>query len=252
MQIMIAEDEMLAASRLQHLLKECEPQANIVCCAESVEEAVDYLKQHAAPDLLLFDIQLSDGHSFEIFKRVRVSSPVIFTTAYDQYAIDAFKLFSIDYILKPVTVEALRQAIHKYRTMAASFVPADYAQLLSSLPKPGLPSYKSRFLAKVGQRLFFVQTEDVAYFQADNKLVYLVDKSGNRYLIDYTLERLESMLNPKEFFRLNRRFIVKVSAIEHVKPYLNSRLKLCIKGANQDDLIISRERVAEFKTWAEA
>lgn len=253
MRVLLVEDEMLAAQRLQHLLKEIDPTIEIVGIAESVEETIEVLQKQPAPDLLLMDIQLSDGHSFEIFKKIDIRKPVIFTTAYDQFALEAFKHFSIDYILKPITGVALRIALEKYKLMT-SYLSPDYAGLLSTLAtiQPA-NDYKNRFLAKVGQRLFFVEVNDVAFFQAENKIVYLVDKEGNRFVIDYTLEKLEAVLDPKLFFRLNRKFIVKVSAIDHIKPFYNNRLKLSVKGApNNDEMIISRERVSEFKAWAEA
>lgn len=253
MRVLIVEDEMLAAQRLQHLLREIDPAIEIVGVAESVEETIEVLQRQSAPDLLLMDIQLSDGHSFEIFKKIAIRKPVIFTTAYDQFALEAFKHFSIDYILKPITAAALRIALEKYKLMTSKMTP-DYSALLSTLAgiQP-VTDYKNRFLAKVGQRLFFVEVNDIAFFQAENKIVYLVDKEGNRFVIDYTLEKLEALLDPKLFFRLNRKFIVKVSAIDHIKPFYNNRLKLSVKGApNNDEMIISRERVAEFKAWAEA
>lgn len=251
MRVIIIEDEIVAAQRLQLLLKQIDPSIEVAACLESIEESVLYLQQQPHPDLLLVDIQLSDGHSFEIFNKVSVKKPVIFTTAFDQYAMEAFKLFSIDYILKPVSADSLQKAILKYRAIADTFKAVDYAALLPAITNT--PVYKSRFLARVGQRLFFVDINDVAFFQADNKVVFLVDKEGNRYLVDYTMEKLEEVLDPKEFFRLNRKFIVKVTAIEQVKPYFNSRLKLTIKGsAISDELVISRERVADFRTWAEA
>jgi two-component system, LytTR family, response regulator LytT len=253
MKVLIAEDEWLAAQRLQLLLREAAPDAEVVCVAESIDEAVRYLQQNEHPDLLLLDIHLSDGHSFEIFRRCEVKIPVIFTTAFDQYAIEAFKVFSIDYILKPITADALTQAMRKFHQVASLKKNTDYEALLQKISNLKETRHKSRFLAKVGQKLFFVETEEVAYFQADNKVVYLVDKEGNRYIIDYTLDKLESLLDPSVFFRLNRRFMVRYSAIQHIKPFSNSRLKLSVKGvAAQEEIIISRERVSEFKLWAEA
>jgi DNA-binding LytR/AlgR family response regulator len=250
MKIVIAEDEKLAAERLLTLIREYDSTIETGVCLESVEESVLYLKQHPAPDLLLLDIHLSDGHSFDILRQVNYTGPVIFTTAFDQYALDAFKMFSIDYILKPVSLEALAAAINKFRNLSASLMPADYRKFLPAFSDK---EYKKRFLGKVGQRLFFIDVADIAYFQADNKVVHLVDKEGNRYLVDYTLERLEEELDPQYFFRLNRRFIIHIDAILQVKPYFNSRLKLDIKGAGQsDDMVISRERVADFKAWAGA
>lgn len=250
MRIIIVEDEKLAAERLVTILQEYDATVEVVACLESIEETVQYLKQHAHPDLLLLDIHLSDGHCFEIFKQVTYNKPVIFTTAYDQYALDAFKMFSIDYILKPVTQEALGAAFNKLRSLAVSFSAIDFNRLL---PAWQHNRYKKRFLGKVGQRLFFIENNNIAYFQADNKIVYLVDREGNRYVIDYTMEKLEEELDPGSYFRLNRRFIVHIEAILQVKPYFNSRLKLAVKGAaSTEDLVISRERVAEFKQWAEA
>jgi len=253
MRVLIVEDETLAAQRLQHLLKECDPSIEIVGVCESVEETVEVLQRQPSADLLLMDIQLSDGHSFEIFKKIQIRKPVIFTTAYDQFALEAFKHFSIDYILKPITAVSLRIALEKYKLLK-SFMSPDYSGLLSTLASmQPANEYKNRFLAKVGQRLFFVDINDIAFFQAENKIVYLVDKEGNRFVIDYTLEKLEALLDPKLFFRLNRKFIVKVTAIDHIKPFYNNRLKLSVKGASScDEMIISRERVAEFKAWAEA
>lgn len=250
MKLIIVEDEKLAAERLKTLVREYDAEIDILGCFESVEETVHYLRNHAAPDLMLLDIHLSDGQSFEIFTQVNYNRPVIFTTAYDQYAIDAFKLFSIDYILKPVTLEALAQALHKFKNLSSGFATADYSQLMTGLAKK---EYKKRFLGKVGQRLFFIETQDIAYFQADNKVVYLVDKEGNRYVVEHTMEKLTALLNPAEFFRLNRRYIVRINAIQQVKPYFNGRLKLSVKGSQQpDEMVISRERVAEFRDWAEA
>jgi DNA-binding LytR/AlgR family response regulator len=250
MRILIVEDEKLAAERLITLLNEYDASIEVIACLESVEETVKYLQRHAAPDLVLLDIHLSDGHSFEIFNQVSYSGPVIFTTAYDQYALEAFKIFSIDYILKPVTLEALANAMKKFRNLSTGFVSADYRQLLPQLTSR---EYKKRFLGKVGQRLFFLETSDIAYFQADNKVVYLVDKEGNRYVVEQTMEKLATLLNPQEFFRLNRRYIVRISAIQQVKPYFNGRLKLSLKGtSHSDEMVISRERVSEFKMWAEA
>ncbi|MBL7742178.1 MAG: response regulator transcription factor [Chitinophagaceae bacterium] len=250
MKIVIVEDEKLAAERLQTVLHEYDPAIEIVACLESIEETVRYLKQKPHPDLILLDIHLSDGHSFEIFKQVSYNKPVIFTTAYDSYALDAFKLFSIDYILKPVTLDALAAAMNKFRSLAVSFSATDLQKLNTGWQSN---RYKKRFLGKVGQRLFFIDVHDIAFFQADNKIVYLVDKEGNRYVTEHTMEKLEEQLDPQQFFRLNRRFIVRINAIEQVKPYYNNRLKICVKGINEsEDMVISRDRVADFKSWAEA
>lgn len=250
MRVIIVEDERPARERLQTLLAEYDASIEVVACLESVEETVQYLRQHAHPDLLLLDIHLSDGHSFEIFKQVSYQKPVIFTTAYDQYALDAFKMFSIDYILKPVSLEMLAAALNKLKSLAVSFSAVDFNRLAPAWQQS---RYKKRFLGKVGQRLFFIDTDAVAYFQADNKIVHLVDREGNRYLVEHTMEKLEEQLDPSCFFRLNRKFIVHIDAIQQVKPYFNSRLKLAVKGGHlSDEMVISRERVAGFKEWAQA
>jgi DNA-binding LytR/AlgR family response regulator len=250
MKVIVVEDERVAAERLKTLLMEYDPAMEVLATLESVEETVAYLKLHAHPDLLLLDIHLSDGRSFDIFNQVHYNRPVVFTTAYDQYALEAFSMFSVDYILKPVSAEALATALNKYRNIAASFSLPDYNRLVPQIQEN---NNKKRFLGKVGQRLFFIDTADIAFFQADNKIVYLVDKTGNRFVVDYTMERLEEVLDRKDFFRLNRRYIVRMSAIEQVKPYFNNRLKLFVKGSQQqDEMVVSREKVAEFRQWADA
>ncbi len=253
MRVLIAEDEWLAAERLGHILQEVCPEAEVVGVCESIEETIQFLQQHQRPDLLIFDIHLSDGHSFKVFETLNIQVPVIFATAYDQYAIEAFRHFSIDYILKPVTAEAMQQAIAKFRSLRSFSILPDYAGLLQQLTDIKENRYKARFLAKVGQKLFFVETPDIAYFQAENKIVYLVDKEGNRYVIDYTLEKLETLLDPEQFFRLNRKYLIRYTAIQQIRPYSNSRLRLQVKGAPaNEEIVISRERVADFKQWAEA
>ncbi|HVZ56980.1 MAG TPA: LytTR family DNA-binding domain-containing protein [Chitinophagaceae bacterium] len=253
MKVVIVEDERLAAERLVTLLRESEPATEVMACLDSVEATVQYLRDKPYPDLLFLDIHLSDGPALEIFRQVSYDHPVIFTTAYDRYALDAFRVCSIDYILKPVTRAALEQALGKYRSLARALGRS------AGAARPGLPAdtaertgtYKKRFLGKVGQRLFFLEAGQVACFQADNKIVYLVDREGNRYVVDHTLENLERQLDPTRFFRLNRRYIVQVDAIQQVRPYYNSRLKLSVKGIPAcGDLVISRDRVAGFKAWA--
>ena len=252
MHILIVEDEQLAQERLQLLVKNYDAAINIVGCLESVEETVQWLNTKPHPDLILLDIHLSDGESFEIFRRTTTQKPVIFTTAYENYAIDAFKLFSVDYILKPITAEGLAAALNKYKNLTAAFAPKDYQLLMEQVKDNFSINYKSRFLAKVGQRLFFIAAAEVAYFAADNKIVFLIDKEGNRFVINTTIEKLEAELNPKDFFRLNRKIIINAGAIDQIKPYHSNRLKLLVKGIPvSEEIIISRERVADFKQWAD-
>ncbi|ULQ55322.1 LytTR family DNA-binding domain-containing protein [Flavihumibacter rivuli] len=253
MRTLIVEDEQLATERIKLLLQEVCPEAQIVACTDSIEETAQWLRNQAPPDLILLDIHLADGNAFELFGKVDISSPVIFTTAYDQYAIQAFKVLSIDYLLKPVEKDALYAAIRKLQLLKQSAQQVtDYSPLLEFFQRSKKP-YKSRFLGKIGNKSFFIDISDVAYFMADNKIVYLFTHDGLRYIIDHTLEHLETVLDPGQFFRANRSTIVHVSAIEQVKPYINSRLKLTIKsGTGKDELIVSRERVTDFRSWADS
>ena len=253
MTTLIIEDEKLAADRLQFLLQQCAPGITVSAVIDSVEDCTVWLNKNALPDFLLLDIHLADGSAFEIFRQVKIDVPVIFTTAYDQYAMDAFKVLSIDYLLKPVTLEALSTAIRKLSILRPrSFSPeSDYAHLLHLLQQQGNPKYKTRFTGKVGQKLFFIDTAEIAYFIADNKIVNLYAADGNHYIIEYTLEDLETLLDPQQFFRINRSIIVKAKAIDQVKPYINSRLKIIFKAGRQTaEAIVSRERVNDFKIWA--
>lgn len=249
MKVVIIEDEQLAAERLVYLLNQTDAKVEIVKHLFSIEESVQWLQQHPHPDLLFLDIQLADGFCFEIFKQVEYTNPVIFTTAYNQYALDAFQLFSIDYLLKPVTATALQAALQKLKQIQTP-ASVNYRQLTNVFEEA---SFKSRFLARAGQKMFFVESNEVQYFQADDKIVFLVDKEGNRLVVDYTLEKLQELLNPKEFFRLNRQVIARYTSITQIKPYVNSRLKLLLRnGSKTEEVILSRERVHDFKQWAEA
>lgn len=249
MRVVIIEDEQLAAERLVYLLNQIDPKVEVVKHLLSIEESVQWLQSNPHPDLLFLDIQLADGFCFEIFEKVEYNKPVIFTTAYNQYALDAFKLMSIDYLLKPVTAQSLRAAFDKLKHIQTP-ASVNY-RVLSNVFDDA--SFKSRFLARAGQKMFFVETSEVQYFQADDKIVFLVDKEGNRLVVDYTLEKLQDLLNPKEFFRLNRQVIARYTSIAQIKPYVNSRLKLLLRsGTKTEEVILSRERVHEFKQWAEA
>lgn len=252
MNILIIEDELLAAERIQLLVKRYDPSINILGSLESIEETVDWLLTRQHPDLLLMDIQLSDGHSFEIFKHTKVNIPVVFTTAYDNFAIEAFKNFGIDYILKPVTAESLAGSIQKYNKLNKSFSPVDAIEWMEKYKHVSGGHFKDRFLAKLGIKTLFIQTEDVACFTADNKTVFLIDKNNNKYIINHSIEKLETILDPYYFFRINRKTIVHSKMIEVIKPYYNNRLKLTLKNITfSDEIIVSRERVQDFKKWAE-
>jgi DNA-binding LytR/AlgR family response regulator len=253
MTTLIIEDEKVAAERLQLLIQQCASGVKVQAMIDSVEESIAWLTANKPPDFILLDIQLADWSAFEIFRKVKINTPVIFTTAYHEYAIEAFKVLSIDYLLKPVTAEALTAAIAKLTILRPPVLLHDsnYTSLLHLLEQQPIRKYKSRFIGKVGQKLFFIDAGEVAYFLAGNKIVHLYANDGNHYIIEFTMEELEQMLDPQQFFRINRSIIVKARAIEQVKPYINSRLKIIFKsGLQSADAIVSRDRVNEFKMWA--
>ncbi len=253
MRILIIEDEPIAAERLQLMLKSYDASIDVVGCIDSVEDAILWLENNPHPDLMMLDIQLADGFSFEIFRKIPYQKPVIFTTAFNEYALEAFRYFSIDYLIKPFTGAALKQALDKYKTVAQQQQQKiDYDTVMKVLRTYPSNQFKERFLARIGQRFIFVRTADIAYFKADDKIVYLVDKQGMKLPIDYTLEKLETLIDPRQFFRLNRSVIVSIDSIAQIKPYSNSRLMLHLRdGHKSEEMIISRERVPEFRQWAE-
>ncbi len=250
MRVLIIEDETIAAQRLQIMLKACDASIEILDAIESIEETIAWLSGNPHPDLLMLDIQLADGLSFEIFRHVNYNKPVIFTTAYSEYALDAFRYYSVDYLVKPITFTALQAALDKLKKMTLPDI-QDYATVFKNIRQFTPEQYKERFLVKLGQKFIFIKTTEVAYFKAEDKLAYIIDKKGNRFLIDYTLEKLESLLDPRFFFRLNRRMIVSIDSILQVKQYGSNRLQLQLQhSCATEDLIVSRDRVADFRVWA--
>ncbi len=252
MKVLIIEDEPLAAERLQLLLQQCDPFIQVEAVLESIEDTVQWFNAHPPPDFMLLDIHLADGSGFEIFQRVPIRVPVIFTTAFDQYAMEAFRVLSIDYLLKPLSREGLQRALDKLMTLRRSGQPAlDYAELAQYLQQ-SRQGYKTRFMGRIGQKFFFIESRDISYFHADNKIVYLTALDGARYLVDYTLEQLESLLDVHSFFRINRGCIVHAQAVTMAKPYINNRLKIFLKcGTRTEEAVVSRERVSAFRKWAE-
>lgn len=252
MTILIIEDEAPASRRLQRLLSELEPTAEIAGSLESVEASVEWLKKNPAPDIIFMDIQLSDGLSFEIFSSINVDSPVIFTTAYDEYAIQAFKVNSIDYLLKPIDTSSLSASIEKYKKIrdvySVQYRANEIAGLLKSLT-PTHPVYKSRFLVKSGASMLVIPAAEIAYFFVDNKITYMVCRSGKKHLTDHSLEELEELLDPEFFFRANRKFIVHIDSIESVSPAFGGKLKLKLSQKTDEDIVISRERASAFREW---
>ena len=249
MRVLLIEDEDLAAWSLIAKLQRLDPAIEVVATLDTVKAAVDWFRANPAPDLAFFDIQLADGLSFDIFEQVKVPCPIIFTTAYDAYALRAFKVNSVDYLLKPIVQEDLAQAFSKLRQLrGAATLDAGAIQQMVQLLKTR--SYKTRFLVKIGDHLSAVAAEEIDYFFGENKIVWLRHQNGRKYPVDYTLEQLEDLLDPAHFFRLNRQYIAAIDAIKDAVSYSNSRLKLTLKNPfNDDDVLVSREKVEAFKQW---
>ena len=251
MNILIIEDEEAASKRLKKMLEKLDPLIRILDVVDSVEDAVQWFKKNEEPDLVMMDIQLSDGRCFEIFNKVQVECPIIFTTAYDEYAVEAFKVNSIDYLLKPIDQNALEKSITKYLSLKEKFGQENRDKLEAIIEKLSLekPSFKSRFLVKSGQSFKTILTNDIMYFFIENQLVFLTTEANKKYIIDNSLDELETMLDPDIFFRINRQMIVSIDAISAIHQYFNSRLKLDILPEFNDDVLVSRNKVQGFKKW---
>jgi DNA-binding LytR/AlgR family response regulator len=249
MNCLIVEDEKVAADRLVGLIKKCDPSINISEIVQSVKNAVLWLNTHQAPGLIFMDIQLADGLSFEIYEQTIVKTPVIFTTAYDEYALKAFKVNIIDYLLKPVDLNELKNAIDKYKeNNSPKEIPVQvFDSIMHSLTK----KYKDKFVINVGEHIKVFTADDIQCFFSLGKYTFLQNNSGRDYAINYSLDQLEDSLDPAQFFRINRKFIVSFSAISDIISYSNSRLKVKLNSNNSDDLIVSREKVQDFKKWLE-
>ena len=224
MRIVIFEDEKLASERLVQLLKSIKPEAHVLTSMKSVEAAVMWLQNNEQPDLIISDIQLLDGISFEIFDQVKITCPVIFTTAYNEYAIKAFEINSIDYLLKPIQKEKLTNSLEKFEAQNQRISDIDLSKIQELIQ--GEREYKSRFLVKFGQRIKAIPVEKIAYFYSRDKLSYLVTFEGKMLPVDQTLEELEDLLNPKNYFRVNRKFIVHFDSVADIHPYFKGRVKL--------------------------
>ncbi|AUC80958.1 LytTR family DNA-binding domain-containing protein [Lacinutrix sp. Bg11-31] len=251
MNVIIIEDEKPSARRLQRMLKTLDIQAETML--HSVEESIEWFQNNEHPDLIFLDIQLSDGLSFEIFDAIEITSAIIFTTAYDEYALQAFKLNSIDYLLKPIDDEELETAVSKFKTRMPKkqSVTLDFNEIKKLLVNPIEREYKKRFSVKVGQYLKLVNIDDIECFYSENKGTYLHTSQGRNYLLDTTLDGLEDELAPEQFFRINRKFFVNIQAIKDMVSYTNSRLQIKLNNYNEQDVIVARERVKDFKNWLE-
>lgn len=249
MKLLIIEDETQAALRLKNLVLSLVPDAVILQTIDSVTGAVRWFKNNPPPDVVLMDVQLADGISFRIFEECDVAAPVIFTTAYDTYALRAFKVNSIDYILKPVDKDELAAALLKARNRHSH---ADNSQLIRNIGdavRMLTRKFKTRFVIKVGEHLRTIEIKDIFYFLSQEKTTFCVTAENRSLVLDYTLEQLEEMLDPAEFFRINRKYLVRASAIQDIISHANSRLKLKLRGSEDRDIIVSRERVHDFREW---
>ncbi|MEQ6122784.1 LytTR family DNA-binding domain-containing protein [Pseudotenacibaculum sp. MALMAid0570] len=249
MNVIIIEDEKPAARRLSRMLNELGIEVKTML--HSVEESLNWFQANKHPDLIFLDIQLSDGLSFEIFEEIPVSSAIIFTTAYDEYALKAFKLNSIDYLLKPIDEDELKVAVDKYKNQQPkeSNLQVNIDDIRRLLINPIDRKYKKRFTIKIGQHLKIIHVDEIECFYSENKATYIHTKANRNYLIDGSLENWQDQLDPEHFFRVNRTFVVHINAIKDIISYTNSRLKLILHTYKETEIIVSRERVKDFKKW---
>jgi DNA-binding LytR/AlgR family response regulator len=249
MNVLIIEDEPQAAQRIEKLVTTIIPAVKILGRLDSVKNSVNWLKSNSSPDLILMDIQLADGISFSIFDQCEVKSPVIFTTAYDEYALKAFKVNSIDYILKPIDEQELRAALNKFQSLNPITQPDKMLESIGYAMQMLTKKYKERFMIKVGEHLKSIEIEEILFFFSLEKTTFAQTKDGRKHILDFTLDQLESLLNPTDYFRINRKYIINAKSIQDMISYTNSRLKLVLKTSDDDDVIVARERVQEFKDW---
>ncbi len=252
MRVLIVEDEQLAVEKLSRTIHEVDKNIQIVGQTDGIETTVQWLQDNLEPDLIFLDIELSDGQSFEIFNQTVVNSAVIFTTSYDEYAIQAFKVNSIDYLLKPIKKDDLRQSLEKYAQMKQKYghpAAPDIQQLLRDIRLQITPDYRDRFLVKHGQRMLPIDIAEVAYFYSESSISFLKTRGNIRFSLEYTLDELEAMVDPRSFFRANRGFILHIKSVDAVYPHLNGRLKAELKPVSETDVLISREKAQEFKDW---
>ncbi|QRQ99798.1 LytR/AlgR family response regulator transcription factor [Dyadobacter sandarakinus] len=259
MKVLIIEDEELAVRKLQRLINETDSTLHVEGVTTSIADSVSWLKTHAVPDVIFMDIELADGQCFEIFEYIDIHSRVIFTTSYDEYALQAFRVNSIDYLLKPIQQEDLGRSIRKLKELSAQTSEAvaagpslDIEKLLRELQDGHTTQaqrYRKRFLVKQGAKQFSVEVAEIMYFYSDEKISFFRTLRNQKFLVDYTIDELAALLDPEHFFQLNRGLIVTHHAIENVQPYFGNRLALTLKPAFEREAVVSRERVKEFKTW---
>jgi len=249
MRILILEDEAPAAKRLEDMVGRFRPEWTISSVQDSVKGGIRWLEENPAPDLMFLDIQLADGLSFDILSEISISSPIIFTTAFNQYMLKAFKQHSVDYLLKPIDPEELEQALEKFERLYRQPGQSQVLDMQSMLQSLKQPVYKERFIVKTGQQLSYVRVDEVFYFYAEEGLVYLKLGNGKKHALDYTVEQLAQLVDPKDFFRINRKSIVHIQSVRKVSPYFNSRLIIDLQPKPDFQAIVSRDKVGDFKLW---
>ena len=248
MKVVIIEDEKLSAEHLTVLLQKIDQSITVIKYFDTIKASVNAFKEGLNADLIFMDIHLADGNSFEIFNQIALDIPVIFTTAYDNYAIQAFKQNSVDYLLKPIALQELQFAIEKFKKQQ-QLGNKDLISSIAMAYQQMNKEYKTRFLIKSGQTIDTIPIEEIHHFETKESLSFIVTNKGNHHLIDYTLDQLEMMLQPKNFFRINRKIILHINSIEKVNTYFNSRLSIATKFLDNDARIVSRDRVNDFKKW---
>lgn len=246
MKVVIVEDERLAAEKLQRLLKQVDSEIEILEVLESVEESVNWFSVNPSPNLIFMDIQLDDGISFEIFDTVKIEAPVIFTTAFDEYAIRAFKVNSVDYLLKPIEKKMLENSLEKYRKIySGQEMGVKITKVFEQMSK----TYKNRFLVKIGTHFQSVPVENISCFFVEERSTFMKTRAGKNYDLDYSLDQIQKLVDPDIFFRINRNFLVNINSVSEILSYSTSRLKLKLENFSSEGLIVSRDKVAEFKLW---
>lgn len=255
MKILIVEDEVLAAKKLSKTVASVDETAEIIGISDSIQGTVDWLNTHPAPDLILMDIELADGQSFEIFGLTDVKSPVIFTTSYDEFALQAFKVNSIDYLLKPVQKEDLEAALNKFKQLKTIYKEekkedVNLEQIVKELQQKLQPKeFRKRFLVKHGQKLISIEIDEIAYFFSDGRLNFFKTFDNRKFVVDYTMDELEEMLDPDKYFRTSRSFYVSINSIDQIHDYFGNRLLLQLNPPVEKEAIVSREKVSDFKKW---
>ena len=256
MKVLIIEDEELAVKKLRKTLNAVDESAEVVGVADSIRSSVNWLQNNPSPDIILLDIELCDGQSFEIFDKVDVKSTVIFTTSYDEFALKAFKVNSVDYLLKPVQKEDLHVAIEKYKKLKTLYKDANESpvfnieNLVKELQqKMQGKEYRKRFLVKQAQKLVSIETDQIAYFYSDGRLNFFKTFDNKKFVVDYTMDELEEMLDPEKYFRISRSFYVSINSVDQIHDYFGNRLMLYLKPQVDKEALVSRERVSDFKRW---